>query len=392
MGISIGIVGLGAFGSSFVHLFKHHPRVSRIALCDREPDRVRAFAEKEWIRDKFDEKDAYTSLDDICRSDLDALAIITQPWLHAPQAVQAMEAGKHVYSAVPIISLPDSDEILDWCDRLVSTCVRTGMRYMLGETTYYHADAMFCRRKAAEGAFGKFVYAEGEYFHDVDLPACNLRRVREMRLASSAGTEWRQAEKLYAARGVTTGPMHYPTHSTSGPISVMKAHAVKVCAWGMPAPVGDAYFEESLETFSNETALFQMSNGAVMRICEYRQVGHLGDETFRVFGTDGSYRDGAWITKSEKQPLSIDEMRDPLPDDVLAAFRSCAGGGDAYGGHGGSHAYLVHEFVEAIAAGRQPAINVWEAVRYMAPGAVAHKSALRGGEVLPVPDWGDAPE
>ncbi len=41
---------------------------------------------------------------------------------------------------------------------------------------------------------------------------------------------------------------------------------------------------------------------------------------------------------------------------------------------------------------RQPAINVWEAVRYMAPGVMAHKSAERDGEVLEMPDWGDAPD
>jgi hypothetical protein len=63
----------------------------------------------------------------------------------------------------------------------------------------------------------------------------------------------------------------------------------------------------------------------------------------------------------------------------------------AYGGHGGSHPYLVHEFVSAVAANRLPAINAWEAVRYMAAGVMAHQSALRDGELLAVPDWGDAP-
>jgi len=64
----------------------------------------------------------------------------------------------------------------------------------------------------------------------------------------------------------------------------------------------------------------------------------------------------------------------------------------AYGGHGGSHAYLVHEFVDAVASGRRPAINAWEAVRYMAMGIAAHQSALRDGETVNVPDWGDAPD
>ncbi len=60
-------------------------------------------------------------------------------------------------------------------------------------------------------------------------------------------------------------------------------------------------------------------------------------------------------------------------------------------GHGGSHPYLVHEFVSAVAENRQPAIHVWEAVRYMAMGVAAHQSALKAGETVAVPDWGDGP-
>jgi hypothetical protein len=48
--------------------------------------------------------------------------------------------------------------------------------------------------------------------------------------------------------------------------------------------------------------------------------------------------------------------------------------------------------VSAVAANRQPAINIWEAARYMAMGVMAHKSARKNGETLDVPDWGDAPK
>lgn len=387
MGISIGIVGLGSFGSEFVELFASHPLVDRIALCDREPERVAQFAKMPAWEDKFKESDAYTSFEDICNSDLDALAIITQPWLHAPQALKAMEASKHVYSAVPVIRLPDGDEILDWCDRLVQAVRATGLYYMLGETTYYRPHAMYCRRRASEGAFGHFVYAEGEYLHDVDDPGCNCREVRRLRMESQAGCEWAEELKKYAEKGMFNGPMHYPTHSTSGPISVMKAHMTKVFAIGFRDPTGDDYFGEE---FSNETALFEMSNGATVRICEYRQVGHPGQEIFRIFGTDASFKDDCWVTKSGMEKLTVDEMRDPLPEEVAKAFHDVKGEG-MYGGHGGSHAYLVHEFVDAVANDRLPAINIWEAVRYMAAGVMAHKSALLGGEVLEVPDWGDAP-
>lgn len=389
MAISIGLVGLGQFGSGFADMFMSHPLVSRVGLCDREPDRIDKFAKKDSWKAKFDPKDKYESLDDICKSDLDALVIITQPWLHAPQCIQAMESGKHVYSAVPIISIPDGDEILDWCDKLVKACEKTGMHYMLGETTYYRAQAMYCRRRAAEGAFGDFVYSEGEYLHPFDNPRSDLRKVYEARTSSKSGKEWLAVAAKYKDRGLKTGPMHYPTHSTSGPICVMNAHAVKVCCWGYVTKSDEPYLKGT--PFSDETALFYMSNGTTMRICEFRELGFPGREIFRVYGTNGSFEHNKWCDKNGATELTVDEMRDPLPEEVADAFRSCSTKSDFYGGHGGSHAYLVNEFVDAIANSRTPAINVWESARYMAAGVMAHKSALKDGEILEVPDWGDAP-
>ena len=96
--------------------------------------------------------------------------------------------------------------------------------------------------------------------------------------------------------------------------------------------------------------------------------------------------------------LTVDEMRDPLPSEVANAFKRAMNQkfnendlqnmNFVPAGHGGSHPYLVHEFVDAIAHGRQPAINAWEAARYMAMGVMAHKSALKDGELFDVPDWG----
>ena len=51
----------------------------------------------------------------------------------------------------------------------------------------------------------------------------------------------------------------------------------------------------------------------------------------------------------------------------------------------------MDDFVTAMNTGTLPPVNAWEAARYTLPGIVAHQSALRGGERLPVPDFGDAP-
>ncbi len=417
MGISIGLVGLGQFGSAFAPLFKAHPLVDRIALCDREADRIRRFADDPFYADKLALKDIYLSLDDICRADLDALVIITQPWLHAPQCIQAMQAGKHVYSAVPISCVPDGDEILEWCEKIIETCTHTGQHYMLGETTYYRPEAQFCRRQAAAGKFGDFVYAEGEYLHDVDA-GCNLRQVSYQRSLGQAGQEWRQtAASKYRDQGILGGPMHYPTHSTSGPVCVMGAHAVEVTAYGWRNRTQDPHF--AADAFSNEFAFFRMSNGATVRIAETREAaGILGgdSETFRIMGTLGTFSENRWfearrpdldhldyanLPKPSSRSVDRAEMFEPFPPEVTAAFKRAVYRDLSEeefqtrdftpGGHGGSHPYLVHEFCSAVAERRTPAINAWEAARYMVMGVMAHKSALRDGETLACPDWGDAP-
>ncbi len=415
MGISIGLVGLGMFGGGFVDSFKAHPSVSRIAFCDREPERVKKFAEDPFMKNKFNPKDAYYTLDDICKADLDALVIMTQPWLHAPQCIQALKSGKQVMSAVPIISIPDSDEILDWCDKLVKTVEETGKHYMLMETSYYHPEMMFLRRKRKEGAFGKFISAECEYSHDYSGAwGCNLVRVGQLRSVSQAGQEWKKTVKeKYTSKGILGGSMHYPTHSVSGPCSIMEAHAIKVSALGLPFTGYDSYGKNS--AFANTTGFFHMSNGATITSREYREITGHGYE-INVYGTNGTWRDRKWHwTKREYNDdpatfrpekgideLTPEEMRDPLPKEVKQGYilaenhfltaSEIENMDFTPKGHCGAHPYLVHEFVDAVANGRTPSINVWEAVRYMAMGAVAHKSALKGGELLDVPDWGDAPK
>ena len=48
--------------------------------------------------------------------------------------------------------------------------------------------------------------------------------------------------------------------------------------------------------------------------------------------------------------------------------------------------------MKACVTGETPPNNIWDAARYMVPGLVAHESAMRGGELLEVPDFGAAPE
>lgn len=61
--------------------------------------------------------------------------------------------------------------------------------------------------------------------------------------------------------------------------------------------------------------------------------------------------------------------------------------GVSAGGHGGSHGNLGHEFVGAILENRTPMVDIYEALAMTVPGIIAHRSALKDGETLKVPQF-----
>ena len=382
MGIKVGMVGVGAFAQCFIPLFKAHPLVDQVVLCDLDAEKLKRNAAEHGI--------AQTSptLDDLIQTDVDAVAIITQHWMHAPQAVRALQAGKHVYSAVP------AGVTIDEIATLVDAVRSSGKIYMMGETSYYYPGAIYCREQFHKGAFGRVVYAEAEYYHDWDHGLYDVAK-------------WRGGERWMELAGGP--PMYYPTHSTSQVVSVTGAHMTSVSCLGVVDQHPDGIYRAAANiwhnTFSNESALFRMSDGSVTRINEYRRVGHPGCERMAMWGTDASFEynaaGAAWVTKHDVQRLDkiIDVSGVPAEGGGAWTGVSCAHSVERLprsfiglpNGHWGSHQFLVDDFVKACVSGKQPPVNVWQAARFTVPGIVAHDSAMREGAVLQVPDFGDAP-
>jgi len=389
--IKIGMCGVGSFAECFIPLFAAHPLVDEVVLCDLDERKLQEKSER------FGIPATCPSLDELCQTDVDAIAIITQNWMHGPQAVQALRAGKHVYSAVP--SAISMDEITE----LVRAVEQTGLIYMIGETSYYYPCAIYCRRRFRNGDFGKIVYGEGEYYHDWDH-------------GLYAVAQWRGGENWLQTAGGP--PMYYPTHSVSMIVSATGAHATHVSCFGFVDEHEDGIYKPEINMwhnrFSNESALFSMSDGSVMRINEFRRIGHPGTVGLSLYGTEGSYEEQAnakvWVTKNREEMVDLGELLAPVgvpakPEGAMAAVTSADGTHHGVSqvhdvsrlpkefiglpnGHLGSHQFLVDDFVTACVSGQQPPNNVWQAARYLIPGLIAHDSAEAGGELLPVPDLG----
>lgn len=404
--IRIAIIGCGRFSSNFVPLFKAHPAVEKVYVCDLKRERAEDYAQRFGV-EIIDSFEAALESENV-----NAIAVFTQRFRHGQMVIDALKAGKHVYSAVPCAIR--FEEIME-IERLVR---KTRLTYSMGETGYYRAAAIFCRREFAKGTFGKFAYAEAHYNHDI--------RNMEQSFRSSGGEEW----KKYA--GIP--PMFYPTHSTSMILSTMPGvYAKKVMALGYrQSPRTDIYGESGQNfydnPFSNTTMLLELSNGGIARVSENRCVGWKAPETYisQYYGTDGGYEFSVahhhlthWDPQNpnrvimedvtrQLQPLSLQEQ---IYSDYRSAIQKIADGAGATeaapiqplerlpkefaglrNGHNGTHHFLIDDFCRAVETGKLSPTNIWQAARYNIPGLLAHQSALQGGAAIDVPDLGDPPE
>lgn len=394
MPFSLGIVGAGQFAGQFATLFHHHPGVSEVRVTDVIPSRAADLVRSAGLAG------AFADFAEMLASPVDAVAIFTQRWTHGPLVVEALRAGKHVYSAVPMAIT--AEEIA----AIVDAVRETGLTYMMGETSYYNPATVFARRKVASGEFGRLFYGEGDYVHDMDLGFYEAYQY-------SGGEDWKSTASY--------PPLLYPTHSIGGVLGAWSTHATSVSAIGVVDQRGDGVFDRSVSRFdndfSNATALFEMAGGGSMRINEFRRVGypsHLRESRFRWFGTEGSFeqlaRTTVWQTREGVEDVSdlIDTHASLSPDDpsvvnVAPALRDAFVSGYAaihdrdripvalralHNGHEGSHHFLVDDFVRAVEDGTLPPVNAWTAARFTLPGVIAHESARRGGERLAIPDLG----
>ncbi|OEV11912.1 Gfo/Idh/MocA family protein [Streptomyces nanshensis] len=397
MSFSLGIVGAGQFAGSFARLFRLHPGVGPVYVTDLLPERAERLVAAEGLAGTV------PSFEDMLAGDLDAVALFTQRWTHGPLALRALRAGKHVYSAVPMAVTREETEAL------VEAVAETGLTYMMGETSHYNPATVYARQKAADGAFGRLFHAEGDYVHDMDLGFYDAYRY-------SGGERWKETASF--------PPLLYPTHSIGGVLGAWRTYATSVSAIGVRDERGDGVFDREISRFgndfSNATALFATAGGGSFRTNEFRRVGypsHLRESRFRFFGTEGSFEQVAtvslWQDKRGVRDVS-EHLRavptlsadDPSLAGISPALRDAFVSGTAPvherarlprefahapNGHEGSHHFLADDFVTAVNEGGLPPVNAWVAARYTLPGVVAHESALRDGERLPVPDLGDPP-
>lgn len=344
--IRVGIIGYGVCGFGAEFHFQDHPNVIVAAVADMAKDKCAALA-KACRCEK-----TYASGEELIKdATIEAVFVATDAPSHARLSISALHAGKHVASAVPAVfgSLEDAEA-------LFVAVKNSGRKYMMFETSHFHADLYSMREMYRAGELGKVIYAEGEYWHYFGTPL-------------DAHGAWR------------TGlpPQWYPTHSNAYYVGVTAGSFVEVSCMGMPSSVPHLQAKNNRygNPFGTEIALFRTSEGGMARMAVSWDTPGKGGEAGRLRAEKGSF-DGVFQGRDGEVRRLI--KRPPLPPGVEA------------GGHGGSHGYLTNEFVEAILLERTPLIHVAQALNMTVAGIVAHESAMRNGELMKIPQYAPWPE
>ena len=362
--VRVAVVGLG-FGAEFIPIYQRHPDAELWGICQRSEKNLNE------IGDQFGVTRRFASFEELLEeTDLDAVHINTPIAAHAPMALAALNAGKHVACTVPMATTVDE------CLQIVDARKRSGKVYMMMETAIYTREFLYARELVDSGKLGKIQFLRGSHQQNMGLPG------------------W--PEYWYGFP-----PMHYATHAVSPLLLLAGAPAESVVCFGS-GRISEEYIRKYDSPYAVETALVNVRDSDLAcevtrslfdTIRQYR-------ESFDVYGTDLSFE---WEQTIGTGPVVYsgyeDAERVEVPDyghllpDEIAPFTM----GGVYdeehehtsfiqgGGHGGSHPHMVHEFVRAILEEREAISDAATAANWTMTGVCAHESAMKGGERISIP-------
>ncbi|CAM3333343.1 Gfo/Idh/MocA family oxidoreductase [Zobellia roscoffensis] len=367
--LNIAIVGLG-FGAEFIPIYKKHPYANLVAVCQRNEEKLIQLADTFGIEKRF------TSYEELLKDpDIDAVHINTPIPDHGRQSIQALKAGKHVACTVPMATT------LEECEQIVRLTEESGLTYMMMETVVYAREFLFMKELYESGELGKIQFLKASHQQDMD----------------GWPNYW---------PGLP--PMHYATHCVGPVLALNRAEAEYVSCFGS-GTIREDLIPHYSSPFAVETTHIKFRNSDLSAQV-YRSlfdVARQYRESFEVYGSKKSVEwpliEGEPLvvhTAKKPEPEIPEEIESPdfaklLPKEIQHFTTQGVYDSEEHqhlsftqgAGHGGSHPHLVHEFVNALIEKKAPYPNARQSANITCVGILAHESALKGGELIKLPDF-----
>ncbi|MBQ8803090.1 MAG: Gfo/Idh/MocA family oxidoreductase [Tyzzerella sp.] len=366
--IRVGVMGAYR-GSSMINYCAAADNAEVVAICDKWEEAL----EKQKEAHKDLAITYYNNFEDFIKHDMDAVVLANYAHEHAPFAIKAMKAGKHVYSeVVPVQTLKEAVE-------LVETVEETGKIYDYGENYCYMAGPYEMKKLYHEGKIGEFEYGECEYCHDGS-------RFWES-ITYGEPEHWRN--RMYST--------FYCTHSLGPIIHATGLRPVSVI--GVESNRNERRLKNGAKSAQFGMEIVELENGGIVKSLHgdmyrdsvwYSMYGSKGRmETAREDTMEPVFKDEA----SNQIYVNVDDYPEQykLPNEVekYCPMRDMDDKSKMFG-HAGSDFYVMWNFIEKIKGNPQAdIIDVYEALDMFLPGMFAYRSILKGGIPVEIPNFRD---
>lgn len=305
--MKVGIVGTG-IGRIHAGGYKKCEDVEIKTICDVDSERAEKFAAE------FNVKNICNDYKELMADDeIDAVSICTPNALHAPIAMAAFEAGKHVICEKPI-----STNTAD-ARQMVEAAKKSGKIFMMGFNNRFRGDTQLLKKCIENGDLGEIYYAKTGWLRRKGIPGMG---------------GW-----------FTTKAM-----SGGGPLIDLGVHVLDLALWlmGNPKPVyvmGSSYAKFGPEiakknggTYDVEdlaTGMVKLENGATVFV-EASWASHVERERIytQLIGTKGG---------AEVDPLRIYTDINGSTANVDLTYPNVSG-----------HEMEIVHFVECVREGKTP--------------------------------------
>lgn len=150
--LKVGIIGVGNIARTHIAAYLQNPNVELYAFCDIREERLKEMGERYGITRLFTNKDEMLKL-----PELDAVSVCTWNSEHAPCAIAALNAGKHVLCEKPMATNVE-DAI-----KMKEAAEKNGKLLMIGFVRRFGNDCDIIRDFNSVDYLGDIYYAKATY-------------------------------------------------------------------------------------------------------------------------------------------------------------------------------------------------------------------------------------
>ena len=363
--VRVAVVGLNRGSLLAKFIIRHAKSLDLVAVADLDKKKADDFARE------FKIPTVYYSLDEVLKSDVEAVVLATPIPDHAEHTIKALEAGKHVLCEVICATT------IEDCQRIADAIKKSGKKYMMEENYCYYRPLTIVDNMIKDGLLGDVYYAESDYLMDFQMRP----------LFPHLGT-WRD-DVYFGRRGHP-----YITH-TLGPLCFLMDSDIKKVSCLGAGKYGDLVADRTC------VLMLETNNGGLIRL-RNSFIGTRPDlyTYYQLQGTKGCYKGSVGATDTHK--LHIRGLCEPQEWKDVYDFKGFLpkswkifpenffddtkdNGTEKYDS---GTSIVLEEFAKCIVNDTEPPVSAKRALNWTAAGILSEESINKGGIPIDIPDFG----